>query len=511
MAGHEGSRKRIKISRNESRPSSSNMASASNSVPPANCSSAGGSTCSHGQSLTALQTDIEAMRQIVTCKICHRLLYEPYSLACGHTYCYSCLSQWLVDSRKKTCPDCRAAVHQQPTPSYLIRELVLVFVSRNELLPDGETTDEHNNYVKEEADLVAKDKASTDERTGGLFKGCFNRSRFRVTVGAFHDPSDGVDRCPTCHWELEEGFCNQCGEMVDPHEHLGFSDYDDDSLSEDDELDHELDAEDAAAVFGADGQDDYFDHESLADDIPLPYYAPYSDSPEPGADAHVPTFAPRRGLAARSLPHERGHGGRVVIDVTASDDEESEGDDDGEDIPGFVVDDDNVEFESSDDGEVNDVPLSRSNARHPVVVVSDDDRHTAASAEPTSESDDDSDDEGPVVLGSRRRKHATQSAGLQRGRRVVSSDDEPSEDEDEEYESAVDDRGGFSPLDSNAPGYTDSVHTGYESDDASTVHPMEDDDDGFGGQIYHDGSDGDAQDESDGSGSESGYGPSSSE
>jgi len=77
------------------------------------------------------------MRQLVTCKICDRLLYEPYALSCGHTYCYICLTQWFTNnSRKKTCPDCRSVIVLQPTPSYIIKELVLIFVSRGRAFAD---------------------------------------------------------------------------------------------------------------------------------------------------------------------------------------------------------------------------------------------------------------------------------------------------------------------------------------------------------------------------------------
>jgi hypothetical protein len=485
MASHEGSRKRLKISRTESKPSSSIMASTSASAPLAH---GNGSSCTHEQSLKALQTDIDAMRQIVTCKICHRLLYEPYSLACGHTYCYSCLSQWLVDGRKKTCPDCRAVVNQQPTPSYLIRELVLVFVSRNELLPDGETTEEHHGFVKEEADLVAKDKANADPRTGGLFRGCFKRG-YHGYIGPIHDAGDGVDRCPNCNWELEEGFCNTCGEMIDPHEHLGFSDYDDESEDTEDELDHELDLEDAAAVFGADGQDDYLEHED-----PLP-------------DEHRRWLAgERRVIDLHDVP---------LVQLRSSDDEdESEADDEGEgNLTGFVVDDDNVEYQSSEDeGSTVALPTSaasRSNARRraPIVVVSDDDHQATASAGPTSESEEDSEDEGPVALGSQRHKRGRPTGRLQRGRRTVSSDDEESltHDEEEDHENAVENYGGFSPLDSSAVGGSISYQSGYDSDGVSTVHPM-DDEDRYGDHGYRDDDD-EEDDESDGSDAEAGWGP----
>lgn len=35
------------------------------------------------------QTDLEHMRNLVTCSICDQLLYEPFTIQCGHTYCYS--------------------------------------------------------------------------------------------------------------------------------------------------------------------------------------------------------------------------------------------------------------------------------------------------------------------------------------------------------------------------------------------------------------------------------------
>lgn len=41
------------------------------------------------QHLKAMKTDFDNMRSLVTCKICDRLLYQPYTVACGHTYCYT--------------------------------------------------------------------------------------------------------------------------------------------------------------------------------------------------------------------------------------------------------------------------------------------------------------------------------------------------------------------------------------------------------------------------------------
>lgn len=41
------------------------------------------------QQLKVLKGEFDSLRSHLTCKICDRLLYEPYSVACGHTYCYT--------------------------------------------------------------------------------------------------------------------------------------------------------------------------------------------------------------------------------------------------------------------------------------------------------------------------------------------------------------------------------------------------------------------------------------
>jgi hypothetical protein len=41
------------------------------------------------QQLKVLRTDLDSLRSHLTCKICDRLLYQPYTISCGHTYCYT--------------------------------------------------------------------------------------------------------------------------------------------------------------------------------------------------------------------------------------------------------------------------------------------------------------------------------------------------------------------------------------------------------------------------------------
>lgn len=168
------------------------------------------------KALTLLHDDFTNLRQTLTCKICERLFYEPYVLACGHTYCYSCLSTWFTSNKKRTCPDCRVRAVQAPAPCYTIKAMVNIFIKRPEILPDGETTEQHEKWQQEEADIMLKDKNDQDPIKGGLFKGVFSRLQ-RSGIQTFHDNADGVDRCPACFWELEDGWCMQCNREIGDH------------------------------------------------------------------------------------------------------------------------------------------------------------------------------------------------------------------------------------------------------------------------------------------------------
>ena len=99
-----------------------------------------------------------------------------------------------------------------------------IFANRPELMPIGETTQEHRKWQEEEAALVEKDRASTGLK-GGLFRGCFRLIR-RRQLAAIRDDEDGVDRCPRCTWELEDGLCESCG-YPEVDDSAGMSDPDD--------------------------------------------------------------------------------------------------------------------------------------------------------------------------------------------------------------------------------------------------------------------------------------------
>ena len=90
-----------------------------------------------------------------------------------------------------------------------------IFVARAELMPVGETTEEHLVTRQEEASIVERDRSNTDLRSGGLFRGCFSGPLLVGRHGVLRDVEDGVDRCPYCAWELEGGFCSSCQQTID--------------------------------------------------------------------------------------------------------------------------------------------------------------------------------------------------------------------------------------------------------------------------------------------------------
>lgn len=88
-----------------------------------------------------------------------------------------------------------------------------MFTSRAELLEKGETTAQHRDNWREEAERLEADRASTHPRTGGLFQGSFKE---RPLVNRpIYDAEDNVNRCPICSWELEDTGCNHCGYGLD--------------------------------------------------------------------------------------------------------------------------------------------------------------------------------------------------------------------------------------------------------------------------------------------------------
>lgn len=94
---------------------------------------------------------------------------------------------------------------------FQVREIAQTFINTAALLPPGETTEDHKEIQREEAETVEQDR-SNKGRSGGLFKGRFQHHFHHLAP--IRDGPDGVDRCPMCTWEIEDGMCASCGYTV---------------------------------------------------------------------------------------------------------------------------------------------------------------------------------------------------------------------------------------------------------------------------------------------------------
>ncbi|OBT70070.1 hypothetical protein VE03_00448 [Pseudogymnoascus sp. 23342-1-I1] len=184
------------------------------------------------------KADLDNIKSLVTCTICDQLLYEPWMLACGHTYCYSCLCNWFLPNRRsKSCPDCRSAVKAMPAPAFVIKQLAEIFVNRVELMPADESTEQHIKRRKEENQAVETDRISDE----GLFKGCFSAA---IRLGNIrYDEADRMHVCSHCGHEFTGGpLCENCGVDFDGEDEAirdDFSDLEEMEFDLDDEEDED--------------------------------------------------------------------------------------------------------------------------------------------------------------------------------------------------------------------------------------------------------------------------------
>ena len=149
--------------------------------------------------------------------------------------------------------------------------MIQIFANRAELMPVGETPEEHKQWQDEEAALVERDRSSRV----GLFRGCFRMlTRRPITLATpIRDDEDNVDRCPRCTWELEDGQCGSCGYHV---EDAGSSGSEGPEYYHPDEvydMEHAVNMDDALLeAFEEANADEFWEQHDSDDDYPPPSY-----------------------------------------------------------------------------------------------------------------------------------------------------------------------------------------------------------------------------------------------
>lgn len=301
-----------------------------------------------------------------------------------------------------------------------------VFAYRAELLPDGETVEEHDEYIKEAVGKVLRDKDS-----GGLFSGMFKHDDV-ARWGPLHDPGDDVDRCPNCHWELEEGVCNSCGLHIGDEDGFGLDTGESES-SEDEELDIDIVPRDY------DGMDDpgSFDDDDFMDEDGGNHYQ-QEDDENNGLDLDAFGVLPRpRHPAVNRHRHYHHHPINLDSEPESEDSEDPEND---PQMEGFLdneiheeSDSDSSRVQSDSEPEAEETPRNNRPRQliRPIAIEDSDDDIPQQPRRAVVIDSDDSDEEGPVARNNHRAGKV--SRGTRRPQVLeISSSEETSEDEGEE-------------------------------------------------------------------------------
>ena len=120
--------------------------------------------------LNTIDKSLDDMRAIITCRVCVRPLYEPFTIECGHTFCYTCLVSWFEkNTANKTCPDCRAKITRTPAPAYLVCSLLYTITRLSELMCETDSGDNPTLLKQGGATACGRDDpgASRSSKRGG--------------------------------------------------------------------------------------------------------------------------------------------------------------------------------------------------------------------------------------------------------------------------------------------------------------------------------------------------------
>ncbi|EER19847.1 tripartite motif-containing protein, putative [Perkinsus marinus ATCC 50983] len=92
------------------------------------------------------------------CPICLRLLVEPVTTACGHTFCKNCITKTM--DHRQLCPSCRAPCPFIGSTNVMVANLI------QQRLVDNRYPEEYALRSKEVKELEEEEKAQSDTSDG---------------------------------------------------------------------------------------------------------------------------------------------------------------------------------------------------------------------------------------------------------------------------------------------------------------------------------------------------------
>jgi len=95
------------------------------------------------------------IKEILTCKLCLKLLYNPVTLHCQDTFCQSCIKLYSIKTKKQDCPGCHQPSFYQPIHNFKLCDII------NKLFPN-EVKDRENEVLKHMPQMTEEEKIKED-------------------------------------------------------------------------------------------------------------------------------------------------------------------------------------------------------------------------------------------------------------------------------------------------------------------------------------------------------------
>ena len=108
---------------------------------------------------------LDSMQEEFTCVICQELFVTAHTLTCSHSFCESCIKEWMKVQKKKDCPICRKTITAEPVHSLVLDNAIDKMVEKM----DDDAKEDRGKLKESHALALNKFKpaaTSTGGRTG---------------------------------------------------------------------------------------------------------------------------------------------------------------------------------------------------------------------------------------------------------------------------------------------------------------------------------------------------------